>query len=104
MRIIMNLILADIQKDAELLYAMGNAKRLHILQLLSKNEISVTDLAAMVGLSQSALSQHLAKLRAAGLVSTRRERQTIFYACHSPCVNVILSALESRFFESADTD
>jgi DNA-binding transcriptional ArsR family regulator len=43
------------------------------------NESSVNELAEAVGLSQSALSQHLAKMREDGLLATRREAQTVFY-------------------------
>jgi DNA-binding transcriptional ArsR family regulator len=50
-----------------------------LCELMATVEMSVNDLAHAVGLSQSALSQHLAKLRAEGLVSTRREAQSIYY-------------------------
>lgn len=64
---------------AAYLSALANAKRLQILAILLEGERSVGVLADMVSLSQSALSQHLAKLRAQALVRTRREGQTIFY-------------------------
>ena len=65
---------------ADLIRALANNKRLLILfVLMSHGEMSVEPLADTVGLSTSALSQHLAKLRAKGLVKTRREAQTIFY-------------------------
>lgn len=65
---------------AKLLKAMGNEKRLEILYLLLKGESCVGDLEKKVALSQSALSQHLAVLRGAGIVKTRRKAQTIFYS------------------------
>ena len=65
-------------KAAGLLDVMSNEKRLIILSLIINNEISVGLLAAEVGLSQSALSQHLQKLRLAKLVHCRREAQTIY--------------------------
>jgi DNA-binding transcriptional ArsR family regulator len=65
---------------ADFLSLLANDKRLLILcELLATPEIQVGDLAEAVGLSQSALSQHLSKLRAEGLVDTRREAQAIFY-------------------------
>ncbi|MEM8817215.1 MAG: metalloregulator ArsR/SmtB family transcription factor [Pseudomonadota bacterium] len=65
---------------AGLMSALGNESRLLILCLLSEGELSVGDLNANVDLSQSALSQHLARLRKQGLVNTRRESQTIYYS------------------------
>lgn len=59
--------------------ALGNEKRLLILCQLSGGEMSVGALAEAVGLSQSALSQHLAKMRDDGIVEPRREAQTIKY-------------------------
>ena len=64
---------------APLLRALANDKRLMLLCLLVEGEHSVSELNAKVELSQSALSQHLAVLRADGLVCTRREAQTIYY-------------------------
>lgn len=65
---------------AQLLRALANDKRLLLLCLLAEGEHSVGELNAKVDLSQSALSQHLAVLREDGLVTTRREAQTIYYA------------------------
>ena len=79
---------------ASLLTAMCNAKRLEILRWLVAGEVAVGVLAKKVGLSQSALSQHLAKLRGAGLVSVRRDRQVIYYSSSSPAVTAILDALD----------
>ena len=63
---------------AQLLRALANDKRLMLLCLLVEGERSVGELNARVDLSQSALSQHLAVLRNDGLVTTRREAQTIY--------------------------
>lgn len=64
---------------ARLLKALSNPNRLMVLCLLTEGELSVGQLLERIPLSQSALSQHLASLRDDGLVSTRREAQTIFY-------------------------
>ncbi|MDH3337056.1 MAG: metalloregulator ArsR/SmtB family transcription factor [Gammaproteobacteria bacterium] len=65
---------------AGLMKALGNESRLMILCTLAESECSVGELNAMIPLSQSALSQQLARLRQQGLVRTRRESQTIYYA------------------------
>ena len=65
---------------ARLLRALANEKRLMLLCALVEGEQSVGELNARVDLSQSALSQHLAVLRAEGLVETRREAQVIRYS------------------------
>ena len=65
---------------AGLMKALGNESRLMILCTLAGGERSVSELNVVVPLSQSALSQQLARLRQQGLVETRRESQTIFYS------------------------
>jgi len=65
---------------AQLLKALANENRLQVLCLLAEGERSVGEINALLDLSQSALSQHLAVLREEGLVVTRREAQTIVYA------------------------
>ena len=74
-----NRLAAKAGAAAGLLRALANENRLMILCKLIEGECSVGVLVAAVGLSQSALSQHLAKLRADRLVATRREAQTIYY-------------------------
>jgi ArsR family transcriptional regulator, virulence genes transcriptional regulator len=66
---------------ARLLKLLGNEKRLLVLCFLAvRGEMTVGELVDMVGLSQSALSQHLARLRADGLVTFRRTSQTLHYS------------------------
>ena len=67
------------REAAELMKALGNESRLMILCLLAEGEHSVGQLNEVVPLSQSALSQQLARLREQGLVETRRESQTVYY-------------------------
>ena len=76
---------------------MANPKRLLILCNLVNGEVPVGVLATQVGLSQSALSQHLSKLRAQKLVKTRRDAQTIYYSSNAAQVLTILDALESIY-------
>ncbi|MGA1834767.1 ArsR family transcriptional regulator [Rhizobium wenxiniae] len=59
-------------------------------------------MATQVGLSQSALSQHLTKLRDGKLVTVRREARTLHYHCSSPSVILILGVLKDLFCENAD--
>lgn len=89
--------IADIEAAATFLMLMGNEKRLAIMEHLLDREMSVGAIADKVQLSQSALSQHLAKLRAAGLVQTRRDRQMIYYSCQSEAVRKLLCMLSSLF-------
>jgi len=80
----------DILTKSLTLKAIANAKRLEILHFLNKEELSVSALEKKVGLSQSALSQHLAVLRKAKVVKTRRSAQTIYYSIDNRLVIDIL--------------
>lgn len=82
---------------ARLLRALANDKRLMLLCLLVDGEHSVGELNAKVELSQSALSQHLAVLREDGLVTTRREAQTIYYALASGPAQRIIETLHGIY-------
>lgn len=90
-------------RASRLLKAMGNERRLAILCHLSEREHSVTELCKLVGLSQSALSQHLAKLRRDNLVKTRRSAQTVYYSVASSDVAPILRALRDLFAQNTGT-
>lgn len=78
------------QFSAALLSAIANPTRFKILQLLIQREASVNAIASHVGLSQSAVSQHLSRLRRLQLVTTRREAQTIYYNSESAAVRALL--------------
>ena len=84
---------ASAGEAAALLRALSNEKRLMILCQLGEGEMSVGQLLPQVGLSQSALSQHLAKLRDEALVSTRRDGTTIFYRIAVPAVMKVIAVL-----------
>lgn len=81
------------RQASELLLAMANEKRLMILCHLVDGEMTVTNLADLVNMNQSALSQQLAKLRALKLVETRRDAQQIYYRLASQEVERILHTL-----------
>ena len=79
---------------ADTLKAIGNARRLMLLcKLVEHGEVTVGDLARDVGLSQSACSQHLARMRDEGLVVFRRESQTLWYRIADPRVETLLATL-----------
>lgn len=84
---------ASAHAAARLLKLLASEQRLLILCRLIDGEASVGDLAVHVGLAQSATSQHLAKMRAEGLVATRREAQTIFYRLADPAAVRVLETL-----------
>lgn len=81
------------RRASALLKAMGNERRLTVLCYLVENERSVSELEALIGISQSALSQHLARLRRDGLVETRRAAQNIYYSVASGEVRELLESL-----------
>lgn len=80
-------------RAADLLAVMSNRHRLMILCQLVEGEVQAGALAELSGLSQSALSQHLARLREAGIVSTRRSAQMIYYRLSSPEAEALLTTL-----------
>ena len=83
---------------AGLLKLLANENRLLILcRLAQAGEVSVGDLADAVGLSQSALSQHLAKMREEGLVATRRVAQAIFYRIANADAARLLTVLKNIY-------
>ena len=84
-----------------LLKAIANRYRLMLLCELHQGERSVTALQNAVGLSQSAVSQHLAKLREEGLVKTRRESQTIYYSLANEDAALIIATLYGIFCREA---
>jgi DNA-binding transcriptional ArsR family regulator len=83
---------------ARLLKLLANENRLLILcRLVAEREMAVGNLAEAIGLSQSALSQHLAKMREDGLVATRREAQMVFYRIADPNARRILALLKNIY-------
>jgi len=83
---------------AGILRTLGNDRRLRILcELAKRGEASVTTLSEAADLSQSALSQHLGKLRDAGFVSFRRESQTLWYFIVDPRIEHLMGSLYELF-------
>ncbi|MBM3073297.1 helix-turn-helix transcriptional regulator [Enterobacter sp. RHBSTW-00994] len=89
---------ASAEQAATLLKAMSNPKRLLILCMLCGTPgTSAGDLARATGLSASATSQHLAKMRDEGLIDSRRDAQRILYFIKSDAVNQIISTLKTLY-------
>ena len=83
---------------ADVLRALANERRLLILcKLVEWGEANVNSLADAVGLSQSALSQHLTKMRAEGLVTYRRESQTLWYRIADPRIEDLFATLHRLY-------
>ncbi len=85
-------------KASALLRAVGNEHRILLLCLLSsEGEMTVSAMLEHVQLSQSALSQHLARMRDEGLVTFRRESQTLHYRIDNPDVEQLLATLKALY-------
>lgn len=78
---------------ARLMRLFANEQRLMLMCRLSEGDCSVGELADFVGLSQSACSQHLARLRGEGVIAPRREAQTIFYGIVDPAAARVIALL-----------
>lgn len=86
---------------ADLLRALANDRRLIILcKLVETGEATVGSLVEDVGLSQSALSQHLARMREEGIVAFRRDAQTIWYRIADPRVETLLATLHRLYCQT----
>jgi DNA-binding transcriptional ArsR family regulator len=89
---------AKAAEAAKMLKLLANEHRLLVLcRLVAEREMTVGDIADAIGLSQSALSQHLAKMREDGLVATRRDGQTIYYRLADKNVARVLTLLKNIF-------
>ena len=86
-------MLAAADQASELLKALANRHRLLIVCQLIEQERSVGELAALLKLRDSTVSQHLALLRKDGLVTTRRDGQTIWYTIGSPAARELIGTL-----------
>ncbi len=82
---------------AALLKSMSNVNRLMILCSLVDTELSVSDLNELLPLSQSALSQHLAMLREAELVQTRKQAQSVYYSLLGDEATQVIRVLKSIY-------
>ena len=88
---------ANVQRASLFLKQLANENRLLILCALIEREMSVSEMGELVPLSQSSLSQHLASLRDAQLVTTRRQGTGIFYSIANPAVKAVIQVLHEQF-------
>ena len=84
-----------VTQGSKLLKALGNKKRLEVMYILREQKVG--DLEKIIGLSQSALSQHLAVLRSAGIVDTRRQAQAIYYSVKNDNAVRLLKMLDDIY-------
>jgi len=96
----LNLLQQNARRASTLLKAMSNENRLLILCQLVTGEKSVSELEKIIGLSQSALSQHLALLRRDKIVTTRRDSQTIFYSLAGADAQAVIQTLYGLYCPS----
>ena len=89
---------------ANLLRLVANEQRLIILCRLREGEASVGEMVELCGLSQSSVSQHLARLRDSGLVRTRRQATMVYYSIADPNVDALMTFLCGRFGEDGARD
>jgi DNA-binding transcriptional ArsR family regulator len=81
----------EIVEVLDIFKALANKSRMKIMRAISEDEKNVGQLGIITGLSQSALSQHLGRLRSTGLVKTRRDAQTIYYTLNRDIVKPALN-------------
>jgi ArsR family transcriptional regulator, virulence genes transcriptional regulator len=92
------------RRASTLLKAMSNQHRLLILCQLVQEELCVSALEKAIGLSQSALSQHLARLRRDNLVKTRRDAQTIYYSLSGEEAQAVIETLYKLYCDNGETN
>ena len=93
----MSVLLDNAGAAERFLKELANANRLMVLCTLMEDELSVAELNEKVPLSQSALSQHLARLREAGFVETRKQAQTVYYRLADDRVRRLLPLFYEMF-------
>ncbi len=93
----------SVERATSLLKAMANKHRLLVLIKLADGECSVRQLEQVTGLGQSALSQHLARLRRDRLVTTRKSAQTVFYRLADHKVRKVLETLDYLYERKFET-
>lgn len=90
------------ERMIEFLRLISDRSRLKILRLLKEGEICVCEMAAILGIAQPTVSQHLAKLRALGLVKERREGQWVIYSLQQEVFQSCLDELVNYFSTPLD--
>ena len=91
-------------RAADLMKLLGHPHRLMILCQLKEGECSVGELSEKIGINQSPLSQHLARMRHEGVVTSRREAQTVYYSLAGPEVAAVISLLYELYCQPANEE
>ena len=86
---------SELPRMADIFKVLGDPNRLRILSLINVQELCVCEITKVLNISQSNASQHLAKLRSAGLVKERRNAQWIYYSLNPDAFPLIVKILES---------
>ena len=89
-------------RASELMKLLGHPHRLMILCELNQGECSVGELSEKIGIAQSPLSQHLARMRHEGVVSSRREAQTVYYSLAGAEVGAVISLLYELYCDPSN--
>lgn len=84
-----------LSRAAEIIKILGHPERLKIVEVLESGEGTVTDVQEAVGLSQPSVSQHLARMRGAGIVASRRDGVNVYYRVVEPKVWHILKCIRT---------
>lgn len=96
---------SQVAEAAAVLRAVSHEGRLLVLCLLAEEgELSAGELTRRIGMGQSALSQHLSRLRAEKLVATRKAAQSVFYRIADPKMNQLLTALHAIYCAADSKD
>ena len=88
-------IRSDISSVANIMKILGDPNRLHILSLINQQELCVCELTSILDLSQSNVSQHLAKMRSAGLVRERKHAQWVYYSVNPEKLPLLKNIINS---------
>jgi DNA-binding transcriptional ArsR family regulator len=89
----LDLMRENATRASELMKLLGHPHRLMILCELNQGECSVGELSDKIGINQSPLSQHLARMRHEGVVTSRREAQTVYYSLAGSEITAVISLL-----------
>ena len=89
----LELMQTNASRASELMKLLGHPHRLMILCELNQGECSVGELSERIGINQSPLSQHLARMRHEGVVQARRDAQTVYYSLSGEEVSAVISLL-----------
>jgi len=89
-------------EKAEVLKTLAHPLRLTVFEALSEKEMTVGELVTLVGAKEANTSRHLARMRAAGLVETRKEGLNVYYSIKMPCLLNMLDCVEEAVLQRAD--